>query len=108
MNPNKDKVIAMRADNVPPMKIAHTLSVPVSTVHSWIKKARANGTVFPALPSQRADEDQALLAKENSIVVPIRLHSLLVRSAEQSGFTPSELARRLLEDALLKGVSTHV
>jgi hypothetical protein len=105
MNPKYEKVVTLRGEGRTPTQIAEALFVPISTVHSWIKKARKDGIEFPDLPSKRRDEDQALIAKSHCIVVPVRLHALLVSTAEKRGSTPAELVQRVLENALLKGVS---
>jgi hypothetical protein len=107
MNPKKDKAIAMRVDGQGPKDIADALSVPLTSVHGWIKQERGKGVEFPPLGTQSANKAQAESVLTPSIVVPLRLHRLLSASAERSGSTPSELAQRLLENALLKGASSH-
>lgn len=117
MKVDSEKVVKLALSRVVPRDIAAQFNVPVETIYGVLKKARSDGANIPSflncasvsgsVPAEKVvGVDLAVKADVtvHSMVIPNRLHSLLVREAERRGKTPAETAQRLLEDGLLSGV----
>ncbi|PIE13800.1 MAG: hypothetical protein CSA70_03535 [Rhodobacterales bacterium] len=77
------------------------LNCDVDKVYSAIRWARTNGEDIPHFRKVKA-EAKSLPA--SALVINARLNSLLLREAERRGLSRSEMAQKLLENALLKTV----
>lgn len=100
MTVSRDTIVDLAKKRMPPASIARLLGCNVDKVYSAIRWARSNGTEIPHFRTVNATPP--VRASVSSIVINNRLNSLLVREAERSGLSPSEVAQKLLETALLK------
>lgn len=100
------EAVRLAKSGVRPKRIAQKLNMHPGTVYAAIRRARLEGENIPEFSKSRlADQPTAEVHDAQSVTVPLRLHSLLATEAERRGMTNTELAQRLLEDALLlKGV----
>jgi hypothetical protein len=101
MAASRNKIIELAKKRMPPAAIARTLGCKVDQVYSAIRWARSNGADIPHFRTVKSDPPRP---SASSIVINNRLNSLLTREAERIGLSPSEMAQRLLETALLKTV----
>lgn len=97
----RNKIIELAKKRVPPASIARTLDCKVDQVYAAIRWARSNGAEIPHFRSMKTETPKS---PASSIVINHRLNSLLIREAERLDLSPSEMAQRLLETALLKTV----
>ncbi len=105
---NRAAVISLAKGGTRPKAIARQLSCHPNTVYECIRAARKRGENIPpfgkgVLPETPQPEAPSV----RQIVVPVRLFSLLEKHAERKGVSITEAARRLLEDALLGGVTPN-
>lgn len=108
MATSRNRIIDLAKKRVPPKRIAHLLNVDQDKVYAAIRWARSNGVDIPHFRagSPVGPEKNAETPRPSTPLIRInnRLSALLNREAERAGVTPSEMAQRLLETALLKTV----
>tara|TARA_R110002094_G_scaffold160396_11_gene145828 strand:- start:979 stop:1320 length:342 start_codon:yes stop_codon:yes gene_type:complete len=112
MKPKHGQIIALAKDGVRPTQISKQLSVHVNTVYEVLRSARKAGEDIPKFSTAKASanataEPVAADLRPASLVVPMRLSSLLAKRAAERGLTSSELASQLLEKGLLGTVTRH-
>lgn len=107
MSSNSRQIVAKAKQGIPPQAIAAELKVTPNTVYNAIKVARQRGEIIPFFKQGRPVETQVSLP-DHHVVVPVRLYGLLCSHADRRGRTPQEAAQHILENALLKGISSHV
>lgn len=105
-------VVSLAMARMRPQDIALKLNVSRTTVYAHIREARLAGADIPAFPNGRKGPAENAgapppVAQQRHLVVPMRLHSLLVQRAEERGVTPTELAQKMLEKELLGTVARH-
>lgn len=104
-NPNT-QIIAMAKCRIPPTSISAQLGVKIDKVYSTLRRARSDGENIPFFRTRNNPPPERAPASPH-IVIPVRLHSLLVAEAERREKTTNETAMLLLERALLEGWSRH-
>lgn len=101
------QIVSLARQRIAPAEISKRLGVHRDTIYASIRKARREGEDIPHFralaPTSGTAIDSAPAPRQ--IAVPVRLFSLLEREAERLELTPSEAARHLLEQALLKTVT---
>lgn len=102
MNALSNKIEQLRFEGATPMAIAKALEVNIDKVYAVIRAARRRGVSFPALrqptvPSMPRASDMPKLC------ISKPLYALLARRATQDGRSASEMASKLLQDALIGG-----
>lgn len=98
------KIIDLAKKRIPPTQIAKLVKCSQDKVYSEIRKARTRGEVIPYFRAIA----KAPKRTGSTIVLPDRLHSLLIRYAEAHEMTPGEAAASLLEAGLLPKRVAHV
>lgn len=105
MNALNTRVIDLAKQGVPPRDIAGIENVDQSRIYTILRQARAKGVEVPyfrAMPTTGGSSEPP-----KQIVLGLRLHRMLEFAAEKRGVCPNELARDLLEAALLRKVAQH-
>lgn len=104
MNDLRTRVCDLAQKRVPPRQIASILNVNVDKVYSTIRVLRTAGVDIPSFnPPPRPISTNPEGPKP--IVIGLRLHRLLELAAQKRGVSSSELARDLIEAALLRKVA---
>jgi hypothetical protein len=105
-------IVSLAEGRTRPTDIARKLNIHPNTVYEVIRQARKSGKKIPTFSKGKAVGDDA--ASEvispitpHHLLIPMRLHSLLVQRAGERGMTPSEYGQHLLERALLGTVVRH-
>ena len=105
MTSNNPRIVEMAIQRIPPREIASQLNLHVDDVYSRIRAARREGHDIPHFNAKTpVAKTEAAASGLPQIVIPNRLHALLVREADRRGKSPAETAQRLLEDALLGSI----
>lgn len=104
MSDLRTRVCDLAQKRVPPRQIASILNVNVDKVYSEIRALRTAGVDIPEF-STRAPKKPVEVEGPKPIVIGLRLHRLLEFAAQKRGVSPNELARDLIEAALLRKVS---
>ena len=100
------QIIDLATRRIAPTTIAARLGVKIDKVYSCIRRARSDGANIPYFRTRNNPPPERAPASPH-IVIPLRLHSLLLAEAERRERTPNETAQLLLERALLEGWSRH-
>lgn len=104
MSDLRTRVCDLAQKRVPPRQIASILNVNVDKVYSEIRALRTAGVDIPdfskTTPKKAVDPEGP-----KPIVIGLRLHRLLELAAQKRGVSSSELARDLIEAALLRKVA---
>lgn len=101
MRSKTKEIVAHAKAGMAPRDIAKKVNVDQTAVYSALKYARSKGHKIPLFCTKPAGE--ADVNPMAQIVVPNRLHALLLSEADRRGKTPTELAQRILEAGLLGG-----
>ena len=99
------QIVSLARQRIAPAEISKRLGVHRDTIYASIRKARREGETIPHFRAFAPTSDSPSTPAPRQIAVPLRLYSLLEREAERLELTPSEAARHLLEQALLKTVT---
>lgn len=104
MNDRDARIIQMAKELTPPREIAVALEMPKEAVHNVLCNARRRGEQVPHF---KAPPKRTITSPEppKPIVIGLRLHRLLEFAAEKRGVSPNDLARDLIEAALLRKVA---
>jgi transposase-like protein len=106
------RIVSLAKARVRPTSIANQLGVHPNTVYEAIRKARKSGEAIETF-AKGPEENTGATGEAIShvtprhLLIPMRLHSLLVQRASERGMTPSEYGQHLLEAALLGTVVRH-
>lgn len=105
MNALSARVIGLAKQGVPPRDIAGIENVDQEKIYSILRYARSKGDDVPyfrTMPKRGGPSEPP-----KQIVLGLRLHRMLEFAAEKRGVCPNELARDLLEAALLRKAAQH-
>ena len=102
------EVVRLAKSGMKPMVIAHRLEVHPNTVYNILRGARRKGDVIPLFSTSRSNPaPQPSGSSRQQISLPAPLLNLLQREAERRNMATTEVAQRLLEDALLGSAVSH-
>ncbi|WP_439523206.1 hypothetical protein [Marivita sp.] len=101
MNELQTRVCDLAQKRVPPRQIASILNVNVDKVYSAIRALRTAGVDIPEF-SKSSPKREVGPEAPKPLVIGLRLHRLLQYAAEKRGVSPNDLARDLIETALLR------
>lgn len=107
MNALHGRVIKLAKEGVPPRDIAGTECVSQDKIYYILREARKRGETIPYF-STRPDPNRAAVEPPKQIVIGLRLHRMLETVARKRGVSPNELARDLIETALLRKAAQDV
>ena len=101
MSDLRTRICDLAQNRVPPRQIASILNVTVDKVYSNIRALRSAGVDIPEF-SSAAKKRPVQPEGPKPVVIGLRLHRLLDEAARKRGVSPNELARDLIETALLR------
>lgn len=97
---NDRSIIDLAKQGVPPRDICHQLQIDAGVVYARLRAARKRGEDIPLFTTRPGEGKRAVT--DRHVLLPVRLHGLLLKEAERRGETPSDTAQRLLENGLLR------
>lgn len=108
MSALQERIVKLAKEGTRPKDIIGLTGAHENTVYGAIRAARKKGEDIPHFSNTQASRTAAEAPHpEHYVVLPSRLHSLLLAEAQRRNLTITEAAQRLLEHALLGTVSRN-